>query len=111
MPRIWNYKTYVAGASFRQDQVARCREGQAVELTRDPDNEHDSNAIEVWAGSGQIGFIPQDTAETWAEWMDAGDKFDASIRELNPPERGKEFIGVTIEVLVTPGPGRPGRYD
>ena len=111
MPRIWNYKTYVAGASFRQEDVARCHEGQSVSLSRDPDNEYDKNAIEVWAGRWHIGFIPRDDAETWAEWMEAGDKFEASILELTPPERGKEFVGVLIEVLVTPAPGRPGRYD
>lgn len=111
MPRIWNYKTYVAGASYRQEDVARCHEGQPVDLIRDPGNEYDSKAIEVWANDRHIGFIPRDKAEVWAEWMDAGDQFMASIIELSPSERGKEFIGVLIEVLVTPGPGRPGRYD
>ncbi len=109
MPRIWNYKTYVAGAFYRQEDIARCHEGQSVELIADPDNEHDSNAIEVWAGNRHIGFIPRDTAETWAECMAAGDTFEASILEINPPERGKDFIGVLIEILVTPGPGRPGQ--
>ena len=109
MPRIWNYRTYVAGASFRQEDVARCHEGQPVTFIRDPHNEHDSNAIEVWAGRRHIGFISRDDAETWAEWMDAGDTFEGSILELNQPERGKDFIGVIIEVLVTPGPGRPGQ--
>ena len=101
MTGIREYKIHVAGAIYRQDEIARCHEGHPVELVRNPENEYDENAIEVWAGDWHIGFIPRDQAELWAEWMDAGDEFDASILELVPPGRGRRYIGVVLEVLIT----------
>ena len=50
----------VAGVSYRQDAVARCVEEQAVTLVRDRNNPHDTNAIMVFVGGEQIGFIPRD---------------------------------------------------
>ena len=90
----------MAGARYRQDEIALCNEGCSVALVRNPENEYDENAIEVWAGDLQIGFVPRDKAETWAGWMDAGAEFEADILDLVPPGRGTRFIGVVLEVLI-----------
>lgn len=67
----------------------------AAVLVRDPNNPHDSNAVEVHvpAIDQRVGFIPRDLAARVAAWLDAG----RSIR-----------CGIST-VLVSPGhEDRPG---
>lgn len=63
------FRTRVAGVSYRQEAVSRCNEGQVVTLVRDPENEHDSNAVEVYAGE-PIGYIPTEDSEAVARYLD-----------------------------------------
>ena len=59
-------------------------------LIRDRDNKHDPNAIGVFiqtpgffgfgGGLRQIGFVDRDRAAKMAPLMDAGQRYDASIR-------------------------------
>lgn len=66
-----SFTTYVAGATYRKFP-SLARPGQKVKLIRDPENPHDSNAIEVWAGGLQMGFIPRHAAANMAPMMDGG---------------------------------------
>jgi hypothetical protein len=53
--------------------------GRALELRRDPGNEHDVNAIAVYpAGGGeQVGWVPRDLAAELAPELDAGRPWSA----------------------------------
>jgi HIRAN domain len=54
--------------------------GQPLELRRDPDNEHDPNAIAVHARGGeQLGFVPREIAEQLAPELDAGKPWAALV--------------------------------
>ena len=99
MAKVSTFKTHVAGVSYRQDAVARCHEGQPAALLRDPDNRHDKNAIEVWAGNEQIGFISRDEATTLAPAMDQGDKVEAVIDRVLEGDVG---LFVDLAVTLTP---------
>ncbi|MCY4333831.1 MAG: HIRAN domain-containing protein [Litoreibacter sp.] len=101
MSSVREYTTQVAGTRYRQDEIARCHDGHDVTLIRNPENEHDENAIEVWAGELHIGFNPRDMKEVWAAWMDEGAEFEASIGEFLPPSGGTRFIGVVLDVVVS----------
>src|SRR5271154_1894464 len=56
--------TKVVGVTFegRQDVVAGMRSGEVLELRRDPSNVHDANAIGVWRGALQLGFLKREIA-------------------------------------------------
>jgi hypothetical protein len=56
----------VAGVSFRADDVrdASFDPGARLSLVREPDNEHDPNAVAIWNEERtlQAGYIPRDVA-------------------------------------------------
>lgn len=56
----------VAGVSFRPDALedASFEPGRRLVLVREPDNEHDPNAIAVWNEERtlQLGYVPRDAA-------------------------------------------------
>ena len=53
--------------------------GRALELRRDPDNEHDPNAIAVHAGGEQVGWVPRELAEKLAPQLDDGRPWSAIV--------------------------------
>lgn len=67
-------------------------ETQYVELRRDPDNEHDPNAIGVWWNELRIGFLNRVIAFRMAPEMDAGVKWIARVEEVG----GDDHIGCSI---------------
>lgn len=85
---------YHAGASLWHE----LREGDRLQLVREPDNSHDANAVRVeWRGQ-KLGYLPRAENRAVAAAMDNGDKVDARIEKLrqhrNPWQR------VLIEVFV-----------
>ena len=53
--------------------------GRALELRRDPANEHDPNAIAVHAGGSQVGWVPREVAAELAPALDAGRPWSALV--------------------------------
>jgi hypothetical protein len=109
------FHTSVAGVTMKNDDgmerqkliLAAAKVGQAVELIREPDNEHDDNAVAVWIEStvllvakvrGKIGYIPADLAWEIAEHMDDGGKIRATISELTGGTADKPTRGVVLEL-------------
>lgn len=91
----------VAGVSFRPDAVAdgSFDPGQRLMLVREPDNEHDPQAVAVWnaARSLQAGYVPREVAP-----------------ELQGDERAVSLwrAGEGLRVLIVPAGswvGRPRR--
>jgi hypothetical protein len=73
---------HVAGAGRHHAEalaVAPAGPGAPLELRRDPGNEHDPNAIQVWAGDVQIGWVPREIAAELASRLDAGDPWSAVV--------------------------------
>jgi hypothetical protein len=91
----------VAGVSFRPEAVADASfdPGARLALVREPENEHDPNAIAIWNSdrSLQAGYVPRDVAGELA-----GDELAVSLW------RAGEGLRVLI---VPPGSwvGRPRR--
>jgi len=56
----------VAGVSFRGDAVADASfdPGERLALVREPENEHDPNAVAIWneARTLQAGYVPREVA-------------------------------------------------
>jgi HIRAN domain len=95
----------VAGAgrhhaeAIESDAVAP---GSPLELRRDPGNEHDPNAIAVYAGGAQVGWVPRELAEELAPELDEGRPWSALVlREQRRSPRDPRH-GLTMLLAPTP---------
>jgi len=56
----------VAGVSYREDALpdASFDPGRRLALVREPENEHDPNAVAIWNETRtlQVGYVPRDVA-------------------------------------------------
>jgi len=60
------------------------RVGDALELSREPDNPHDANAVRVqWRGR-QLGYVPRRENAALAWGLDRGELLRARITRLEP---------------------------
>ena len=75
------YVAGVAGAKHREADVASAElaPGERLELRREPENEHDPNAIAVHGGGAHLGFVPRELAEEIAPALDAGEPWSAVV--------------------------------
>lgn len=103
-------RRYLRALHLRQK---RSGENTKVYLMRNPKNEYDSNAIEVWfvpevplegliqktakqaKFSRMLGHLPKDVAAELAPLLDRGDKYQAEIYVKLDPEH-PEHPGATI---------------
>jgi hypothetical protein len=102
----------VAGAgrhhaeAIESDAVAP---GSPLELGRDPDNEHDPNAIAVHAGGAQVGWVPRELAAELAPELDEGRPWSALVlreqrRSPRDPRHGLTMLlapSAELELRVT----------
>ena len=92
--------------------------GSPLELRRDPENEHDPNAIAVHAGAAQVGWVPREVAAELAPELDAGGAWSALVlreqrRSPRDPRHGLTMLlapAAQIELRVTSS-GRRGPPD
>ena len=73
----------IAGAGRHHAEAlaaADAAPGRPLALDRDPDNEHDPNAIRVLAASGeQVGWVPRELAAELAADLDVGREWSAVV--------------------------------
>jgi hypothetical protein len=77
------WRTTIVGTKYRGRgavvALGQLRKGEALELRREPDNPHDSNAVAVYHGSDHLGYVPRTSNIVLAAAIDAGALFSASI--------------------------------
>ncbi|MSS11744.1 hypothetical protein FYJ38_24365 [Clostridium sp. WB02_MRS01] len=80
----YEFYTKVVGVTFnnRQQYVKQCYNGQQLDLVRDKFNPYDKNAIAIYAGDNQVGFLSKELAQKLAPKMDVGTKFDCYVKSL-----------------------------
>lgn len=78
------FNTKVVGVSFegRQDVVAGLRVGAELTLVRQPENPYDPNAIAIFCGNLQLGYLRKEIARHLAPQIDAGARYAAKISTL-----------------------------
>ena len=91
------YSFEVAGVHYRRESARRCSVNQCVRLKRDPRNEYDGNAIEVYCGS-HIGFVPRDLARRIAPFLDSGAEYAATVAHVRKYQGDVSAITVSIEI-------------
>jgi len=89
-------------AGFRYYAAAQVweelRVGDGLELSREPDNPHDANAIAVaWRGR-KLGYVPKRDNAALAWGLDRGERLQARISRLAPHPNPARRI--EIEVFV-----------
>lgn len=57
--------------------------GMPLQLNREPHNQYDKNAVEIWTGDAKLGYIPRSDNKTIAKLMDKGTEVQALILELD----------------------------
>lgn len=89
--------------SSRQDIIARCKIGEALELIHQPNNRYDPNAIAVHRRKTgeQIGFLNRDLASDLVRDAAAGKQFSAEISDLTGGGFfAKKTCGVNIKIRI-----------
>ncbi|WP_339171170.1 HIRAN domain-containing protein [Anoxybacillus sp. FSL W8-1294] len=85
----------------RQELIAECYEGEELFLEREPDNEHDPNAISVWNEYGeQLGYINKDLASKLAPQMDKGMRVACFVTAVTGGD--DKSYGCNIKLVLNP---------
>jgi hypothetical protein len=87
----------VAGASYRMEalQDDAFAPGRRLALVREPENEHDRNAVAVWDAGRRVqaGYVPADVAPSLR-----GDEQAVALWEF----RGEDGTRIGLRVLIAP---------
>ena len=86
--------SYYPGAGA---QIARMKGGQQLRVEREPNNEHDANAISVHIFNQQLGHFPRGFASEIAPLMDAGTTTVTAHKSRDPRFEGAGVIEVEWE--------------
>lgn len=74
----------LAGFQFHDGEYvwSSLKVGKRLKLVREPDNEHDTDAVAVYFGKSQLGYVPRAGNNAIAQMLDRGEKLEASITKL-----------------------------
>lgn len=73
-----------------------------VDVLREPDNPADKNAVALFAGGTQIGYLSAESAPWYAHALDSGEvEFTATLSDLYEFETDDERMLVSGEVTLT----------
>ncbi|MBF83445.1 MAG: hypothetical protein CL489_03110 [Acidobacteria bacterium] len=97
-PRYPNNLWEIANAIIQVFGDGRKTGQVTATLVREPDNEHDPNAIQVFVAGEHIGYIPAQQAAWVANSMDAGEKWGALVDRLVVSPDNPEQPGLRIKV-------------
>jgi hypothetical protein len=81
--KVREFKAPVVGIKYHRGHADGLAPGDLVQLVREPDNIHDSNAVQVKLLAGEVlGYIPGELAATLAQEIDAGMCAQARVSHL-----------------------------
>jgi len=83
----------------RQEILARMMRWEVVDLVREPGNPHDPNAVAIFGGMGQIGYVPMVAIPGLHKILDAGIKTQCKLTNLYGGKEGKSWGG-TIDIHI-----------
>jgi len=101
----WNdFRLPVVGTQFenedgssRQEELARCEIGEAIELRREPDNPHDERAVALVTTRGiRVGYLARDRAVWMASKIDRGMPVQAVVDRV----KGSHMPGAVLGLVV-----------
>ena len=88
--------------SSRQDELGRCRPGEAIRLEREPDNPRDPMAVALYSSRGvQVGYLGREQAKWLAPLIDGGHSLSVIVDRIAPKGRPFSPLAVTMKVRLT----------
>ncbi|AHE55933.1 HIRAN domain-containing protein [Sphingomonas sanxanigenens] len=91
-----------ADGSSRQEEIRRCRPGEAVWLEREPSNRFDPSAVAVFSDRGfQLGYIGADRCGWIGSKIDRGFNVDAVVEGISGDVSGALPCRLTIRLRLT----------
>jgi hypothetical protein len=74
----------IAGFQFHEGEAIwpALTVGKELTLIREPDNEHDPDAVAIYLGNDKLGYVPRAENGVVANMLDRGETMDASICRL-----------------------------
>lgn len=79
--QIFSFRVVGMGFYEDPDRPFKFRNGQRVQAVREPENEHDANAVTITTGrpAKKIGYVNKQRAAWVAKLLDAGQELDGII--------------------------------
>lgn len=91
--------TKVVGISYegRQRFIEKIKQGDALDLVRDPNNKYDRNAIKILTKSRlQLGFVRKELAQQLADAMDRGNRYFCEVTGITGKEKDNQGVNIKI---------------
>ena len=93
---VREFEALVVGIKYHRGHTDGLSAGDQVQLVREPDNIHDSNAVQVKLLNGEVlGYIPGEVAVILAQELDAGTCAKARISRL---VRKSAYIAIIVGI-------------
>lgn len=94
--------TVIAGFSYYDGEAIwnDLSAGDMLLLKREPGNDHDERAVEVYHRNGKLGYIPRVDNSVISQLMDRNEKIKAEISWLKKDPDPWERIGIKVYMEV-----------
>jgi hypothetical protein len=91
----------VAGFQFHRGDIVWpfLTVGAPLELMREPNNSHDTNAVAVYYHDHKLGYVPRGDNSVIAQMLDRGESLKATIIQLSEGEDPWERIHFNISLV------------
>jgi len=100
--KFYLLQSFVRGFQYYAgpEVISQMKEGDMLELVREPDNEYDPSAIAMHWNQKKIGFIPTEDNDVLSKLLDIGiPELIAEITFLQPTAAAWENVRIAISVL------------
>jgi len=103
---IFIYDTYIRGFQYHQGPklIKKIRAEDALDLVREYDNEHDTNAVAVYWEGHKLGYLPMFENVSLAYMLDHGLLLECHVVYTQPKAKPWEQCFIAIELLVPSNP-------
>ena len=94
--------TKIVGVTFenRQNLLKKLKVDDKLQLIREPNNTYDKNAVAVYYGVNQLGYIGAQLAKYIAHRMDAGTRYQCTVSAVTGGTDGNKYgANITLEVI------------
>lgn len=91
------YRAYIAGVSYAKPDFDLIRDNDPVILVPDPQNQYDSNAIEV-RNEQKFGYIPAESTEVLHNLINRNIEIFAFVRKVAAGKYDKLLLSVYTQL-------------
>ncbi len=92
----------IVGVTFenRQNLIKELNVNEELKLVREPNNQFDKNAVAVYCGINQLGYIGARLAKVLAPRIDAGTKYQCFVSAVTGGDDGAKYgANILIEAI------------